>query len=443
MIRKRKARPAPDAPGARTGLTGPARITVVGSLLLMVVLVGWAHFTLINGAVIASGQAVVRGKPKVVQSLDGGVVAEIRVKDGDVVETGDLLMRLDPTLLRINRDILRKRLAATIAHESRLEAEYLGLESVPRKTDASEHVEGLSLDRHYAGQEEIFETRREVQRGREEQLKERILQFGNQISGVEGQIESKRNQLKFIEKELQSARNLNAQGLARESQVLELQRAQASLLGELAEHQSTLARIQNSIRDTQLEILQSDREFKEQVVTELREVTSRHEELILEIVTIEKQLERVDILAPANGIIHELQVSTVGGVVAPEATILQIVPVSEGVEFEVRVDPNSIDQIFVGQRAKVQFPAFDMKTAPVLYGSLAGISPSTVKDPATGRAYYRVQLVLPPEELERLGAVHLVPGMPVQAFMQTGARSVLSYLTKPLSDQLDLAFREG
>ncbi|HEX9857365.1 MAG TPA: HlyD family type I secretion periplasmic adaptor subunit, partial [Paracoccaceae bacterium] len=397
--------------------------------------------TMISGAIIASGQAVVRGKPKIVQSLDGGVVAEIFVKDGDVVKTGDTLLKLDPTLLLINLDIYRNRLAETFARESRLEAEYLGLQQIEQRA-APLQLSDVTLDRHHIGQQEIFQARADVMAGRKEQLEERILQFGNQIDGVEGLITSARDQLAYVERELASLRVLNQKGLARESQLLDLQRTQADLLGQMAERQSELARIRNSIRDTELEILQSERQFKEDVVTELRKTTTEREELVLQIVTVEKQLERIDVLAPADGIVHEMTVSTVGGVVAPEATIVQIVPLSEGVEFEVRVDPKSIDQIFVGQSAKVVFPAFDMRSKPEIFGSLANVPPSSVTDPATGQSYYRVGLSVPPEQLALLGNVELIPGMPVEAFLQTGERSVMSYLTKPLLNQLQRAFRD-
>ncbi|MCK0103874.1 HlyD family type I secretion periplasmic adaptor subunit [Pseudohalocynthiibacter sp. F2068] len=426
----------------KTGLAIPARLGAFASLLLLVSVFAWMQFTMISGAVIASGQIVVRGKPKQVQSLDGGVVEDIFVEDGDVVKKGDVLLRLDPSLLQINLDIYRNRLAEVLAREMRLEAEYQGLEE-PDFTLNTNYLEDGGLERHYAGQREMFSARRDVQEGRKEQLVERILQFGNQIAGVESQIVSKHEQLEFVVKELENVRDLNAEGLARESEVLELQRSESILLGGIAEHQTELARIRNSIRDTELEILQGDREFKEQVVTELREATASREELVLQIVTAEKQLERIEILAPVDGIVHELQAFTLGGVVAPEATIVQIVPLSEGVEFELRVDPQSIDQVFVGQTSKVIFPAFNMRTTPELFGNVSGISPTSLTDPATGIDYFRVELTLEPEELARLGAVELIPGMPVEAFLQTGERSVLTYLTKPLFDQVKRAFREG
>lgn len=431
-----------NAGSIKTGLAAPAFMGAVASLALLISGFVWMYSTQITSAVIAPGTVVVRGLPKQVQSLDGGVVEEIRVKDGDVVQKGDVLLRLDPSLLQINHEIYRNRLAEIVTREARLDAEYQELETPTFDID-SPYLNGIDLTQHFNGQREIFVARGEVLSGRKEQLAERILQFGNQISGVEALIKSKQDQLEYVSQELNNLQGLNNEGLIRESELLELQGRESSLLGQIAEHQSELARIHNSIRDTELEILQADREFKEQVVTELRTTTAEREELILQIVTVEKQLERIDILAPTDGIVHELQATTEGGVVAPEATITQIIPLSDGVEFKLRVDPRSIDQVFVGQTAKVIFPAFNQRTTPELFGSVAGISPSSVEDEQTGQSYFRIDLTLTADELARLGDVELIPGMPVEAFLQTGERSVLTYLTEPLVQQLKRAFREG
>jgi HlyD family secretion protein len=425
-----------------TSLTTTTRVGVIASLALLVIAVVWMKSTMISGAVIASGQAVVSGKPKMLQSLDGGVVEEIFVKDGDVVDAGKVLLKLDPTLLLINRDIYRNRLAEVTARESRLEAEYLGELEITRRPPPLE-LDEKALDRHYVGQESVFLARQDVLRGKKEQLSERIQQFENQIKGVEGQITSTTDQLVFAEKQLETLVALSKDGLARESEVLNLQREKSGLLGQLSQQQSELARIRNSVRDTELEVLQADRQFKEEVVTELREAVTAREELILQIITVEKQLERVEIIAPTAGIVHELQVFTVGGVVPPEQVIVQIIPQGDEVEFELRVDPKSIDQIYVGQKAKVSFPAFDMRTVPEIFGTLAEVPPSSVTDQRTGQSYYRVRLTVPPKDLALLGDVELIPGMPIEAFLETGERSVLSYLTKPLMDQLTRAFREG
>jgi HlyD family secretion protein len=425
----------------RTSLAAPVRIGILASVALFAICVWWMAVTMISGAIIAPGQAVVRGQPKVVQSLDGGVVAEILAKDGDVVVAGQPLLRLDPSLLEIRLEIYRNRLAEIVAREARLEAEYVGATEVTFPA-ATPHLGDIALERHEAGQREIFIARAEVLAGRKEQLAERIAQFGNQISGVEGRIAATEDQLAYFETELEGVRVLNEQGLTRGSQLLELQRSQAELLGRLSEAQAELARIRNSIRDTELEILQADRQFKEEVVTELRQVTAEREELTLEIVSLDKQLERIEILSPAAGVVHEMQVTTVGGVVSPEATILEIVPTSAGVDYELRVEPRSIDQVFVGQRARVVFPAFDMRTAPEIFGTVSTISPTTIEDPVMQQSFFRVGLTLPPDQIALLGNVEMIPGMPVEAFLQTGDRSVFDYLVKPLDDQIRRAFRE-
>lgn len=429
-------------PALRTDLSRPVRWGVIASLLLLVLAGLWAQQAMIGGAVIAQGQVVVRGKPKQVQSLDGGVVEAILVKNGDVVQDGDPLIRLDPTLLRVNLDIYRNRLAEALIRQSRLQAEQLSLDTPLFDYDHS-YLAGMELGRIEEGQRQIFTARLEVLHGRKEQLAETIEQIRSQIRGSDAQAAALSDQLGYIEKELQSTLTLSERGLTRESQVLELQRARASLLGEIAAQQAESARLATAIRDTELESLQAEREFKEQVVTELREVTTEAEELVLQIVNTEKQLSRIELRAPASGIVHELQATTVGGVIAPGATVVQVIPLGEGVEFELRIDPRSIDEVFLGQRAKVVLPAFRSRTTPDIFGTVSTISPSSVTDPATGQSFYRLQLAISAEELAKLGTVELVPGMPVEAFLQTGERSALDYLVRPLAEQVERAFRDN
>lgn len=436
-----KPAPSKQTEVPNTQLNTVTRMGVLSCLVMLVSAFAWMQYTLITGAVIASGQVLVRGAAKQVQNFDGGVVDRIFVEDGDLVKAGDVMMRLDSSLLQINLDIFTNRLAEVLTREARLMSEQRGLDA-PEFTFSPEDVERLNLGLHFEGQREIFKARREVLEGRKEQLAERVKQFRNQISGVEAQIVAGNEQLSFVEQELTSLQKLQSQGLTRESQVLDLQRRQSALLGQVAENQSELARIENSIRDTQLEVLQAEREFKEQVVTELRETTAERDELQLQIVTAEKQLERIDILAPADGVVHEMQVTTEGGVVTPQVTIAEVVPLSDGVEFELRVAPQSIDQVYLGQPAKVIFPAFNLRVTPEIFGSVAGISPTSVTEATTGETYFRIDLDLPETEITKLGPVELIPGMPVEAFLQTGERSVLDYLTRPLTDQLDRAFRE-
>jgi len=430
-----------STPDLKTDISRAGRAGMLAGLALMLLVFGWAYATPISGAVIASGSAVVRGKPKIVQSLDGGIIDQIRVRDGDMVAAGDVLLQLDPTLLRINLEMYRGRLAETRAEISRLQAEQIT--GTPLVFDyETKLLETLPLAVINAGQREIFDARRDVMRGRKEQLREKIAQYGNQLAGVESLMQAKTEQLSFTEQELANITKLHADGLVREGQMLALQRTRSQLLGEIAGHQSEMARIHNSVRDTELEMLQSQRRFKENVVTDLREAVTRSEELVLQIVTASKQLERIEILSPVDGVVHEMQVFNTGGVVAPGETILQVIPVSESLDFEVRVDPGAIDQVVEGQRAKIVFSAFSARSAPEIFGTVSGISPSSVTDPKTGQSFYRVTLAIPPEELGRLDGHEILPGMPIEAFLQTGDRTVLSYLTRPLSDQLGRAFRD-
>lgn len=433
----------PDTPPTpKTNLRAHALVGFICTILLFVIIAGWMSYTQINSAVVSVGSVVVKGKPKSVQHLDGGIVEEILVSDGQEVSAGDTIIVLDDTILQANLDIYAARLAEALALQGRLQAEQSGAEEIRVVNIPATFRTLIDVEPHLVGQREIFKARRDVQTGQIEQLEEKILQFENQKTGVDGLISSKRDQIGYVEKELANVRQLNEQGLALDSQLLTLQKSHADLLGQISEHESELARIDNSIYDARLQILQAKRQFREQVVTELRDVTISIEELIHQIVSTEKQIDRVQIKAPVDGIIHELQIFTLGGVVPPGATIVQLIPVQEGVEFQVNVDPASVDQIYIGQPATVRFPAFNQRSTPELTGTVTAISASSVTDQQSGFTFFRVGLDIPQSELDRLGDKELVPGMPVEALLTTGERSVLSYLTKPLTDQINKAFRE-
>ncbi len=428
-------------PSVKTGFRLPAIMGITGLAVLFGGFLAWAILTEIAGAVIAQGAVEVAGHPKSVQHLDGGVAEEILVTDGKSVERGDVLIRLDDTVLVANLFIYRTRLSEALALRDRLIAEQRSGDDVSF-APLDPMVATIDHALHRSGQAEIFHARRELELGRREQLAEKTRQFGNQITGVDALITAKEQQLALLKPEIAMMQSLTEKGLARATQLSNLQRDQADLLGQIAEHRSELARIRNSIRDTELEVLQGQRQTKEEVVTELREVTTSIHELRQQIQSTEKQLERITIRSPAAGRVHEMQVTTLGGVVAPGATILQIIPSDEGVAFQMRIDPAAIDKVFIGQPAKLRFPAFNARTTPELNGEVADISPSSVMDEVTGMHFFRVKVTAPATELARLGDRELVPGMPVEAYVQTGERTVLSYLIKPFQEQLMQAFRE-
>ncbi|MCB1364090.1 MAG: HlyD family type I secretion periplasmic adaptor subunit [Rhodobacteraceae bacterium] len=428
--------------GVKTGLNRGERLFGMASLAALALLLVLFHLVTIGGAVIAQGRVVVQGKPRPVQSLEGGIVSEIRVRDGDMVAAGDIVVRLDPTLVRINQDILRARLAELIVRRARLEAEEQGLDGLSMPALVAGLDRGAAR-RHLTGQREVFQSRQAVLDSRKAQLRERILQYEAQISGLEAQVGATESQVDFITQEVENLTVLRKQGLVPESRLLELQGRQADLFGRIALHRSDLAQTRNAIRDAELKIVQAEREFHEGVVTELRDVTAKIEENTLELARVQEKLRRLDILAPVGGIVHEMQIWTEGGVVPPQETLLKVVPVSEAMEFEFQIMPDAIDTVHLGQPARVRFPAFDQRTTPELTGTISGISPDSVHDPATGRSFYRVNVALPQPELARLGQADLIPGMPVEAFLETGQRSVLNFLVKPIADQFAHAFREG
>jgi HlyD family secretion protein len=418
----------------------------IGAFLLVVVLGLWAGTSVISGAIIAMGQATVHGNPKTIQNLDGGIVAQIYVQDGDVVEKDQLLVTMDPTLLKINLNMAQARLAGALALRARLEAEQAGAAELTFQYPALPTSIGpLELDHtpHEIGQSAIFAARQDMLKGGQYQLTETLSQLDNQRQGLEGQITSLNDQLKYLEQDLDNTRALISQSMVRQSVLTEQLRQQATLLGELSSRKAELARLENLRREQTLKTQQSEHSFMESVVTDLQKANAQVDDLILEIATHAAQLDRIDLRAPAAGIVHEMQISTIGGVVAPGADIMQIVPQNSGLDFEVRVDASSADQVFQGQEGKVVFSSFDMQTTPELHGKVLTISPQAVDDPRTGHSFYRVKIAVPPEEMARLGEdIKIMPGMPIEVYLGTRDRTVLSYLTQPLIGHFKRALRE-
>lgn len=431
--------PAPRKPRTALGRTG--MIAALVSLSLVAGSATWAFLTEIGSAVVATGAVSVAGKPKSIQHLDGGIVQEILVSDGDLVEAGQVLMRLDPNLLTANLEIYLNRLSELVTREARLRAELDGA-AVISFLQEDDLLARRDLHVLQAAETAMLEARADIQSGRKAQLEERIQQFGNQIDGLAALIAAKREQASYIDLEIERLRPLQEKQLIRESQIPTLQGTRADLLGQIAEHISETARVRNSIRDTELEILQVSRQFREEVLTELRDLLVQKDELVQQIVTTEKQLERIEIRAPVRGLVHEMQIVTLGGVVAPGAVIGQIIPVDGLVTFELQIAPTDIDSLYAGQEVRLRFPAFNQRTTPELAGVLTGLSPSTIKDEITGMSFYRGQAQVAETELALLGDVHLLPGMPVEAFIGTADRTVATYLFQPVSEHLVRAFRE-
>jgi len=426
--------------GPRLSLQGTLRLAAASLVLLFGVLGLWAAFTMISGAVVAQGQVMVRAQTQQLQSLEGGTVSALLVKNGDRVTKDQILVQFDPALTRANLDITLAKLADALALQSRLQAEQQG--NVPDFTPPALPFPAPDLTAAAAGQRSVFAARAALLQGQRDRLVETLAQQDSQLQGLNIQIGAKRDQIALAQIQVDNQQSLLDKGLTRQSALSDLRRGLSELLGQLAGLEAEQARLTNARRDSTLETLQGERSFQEKVATDLGDATARMQELVLEIVMRRGQLAHTDLRAPMDGVVHEMKLATLGGVVAPGGTVLDIIPLDQGMSFEVQVDPRGIDQVHVGQATDLVLSSFDPRTTPRLKAHVLTISPDAVVDPRSGRSFYRVDLDVPPAELARLGDQVLVPGMPISAYLATSDRSVLAYLLHPLTSQLDLAFRE-
>jgi HlyD family secretion protein len=421
----------------RHALAGLAAIA-----LFVAALGGWAGTTEIAGAVIAQGNIVSRDGTKRVQHGEGGVVTAINVQDGDVVEAGDVLLRLDATTVAANLAVITSQLSAAFALEARLVAEGSDSPQIAW-TDAMRAWRDPALAGLVAAQERLMTSRAEARRNLNTQLEEQVAQLGEQIKGLEAQGDAVQRQIALVEADIGDAEALYAQGLMEESRLNASRRALAELQGSASDLAAQIAGARTAIAAGRAKIAESTATFRSDVLEALREAGLEIAELMQEKIAAEDRLGKLDIRAPQAGTVHEASVRTVGGVVAAGETLMLIVPPNDRLALDTRVSPLDIDKLHAGQAATVRLLGLDIRATPELTASIETISPDLSRDPDSGAAYYAVRITLPPEELARLPAGQtLVAGMPAEAFLRTTDRTVLSYLLGPLEAQLNHAFRE-
>lgn len=415
-------------------------------LALIVILLGgiggWAATTDISGAVIAAGTVVVDSNVKKVQHPSGGIVGELKVKDGDRVQAGDVLVRLDETLTRANLAIILKNLNELTARKARLEAERDGRMALEFPAALRDQADQPEVAATITGERTLFDVRRQSREGQTLQLQQRIVQLREEMRGHEAQESAKAREIQFIERELDGARNLFRKNLMPITKLTQLEREATRLGGERGQIIASKAQASGRISEIELQILQIGRDLASEVSRDLRETEAKIGEFIERKVAAEDQLRRVEIRAPQAGTVHQSTVHTVGGVISAGEAMMVIVPESDDLSIEAKVLPNDIDQLHVGQTAIMRFATFNQRTTPELNGTIRRISADVTTDQRSGLSYYTVRASLSEAEIARLGDVRLVPGMPVEVFMQTAERKVLSYLVKPLNDQLTRAFRQ-
>jgi HlyD family secretion protein len=369
-------------------------------------------------------------------------VAQIPVHDGMHVEAGDLILRLDETQARAGLQVITGQLDEVMVRIARLAAERDGVDAPGLPPSLADRSADRGLLARFASEMSLFKARATSRQNQKELLQSRVAQLEEQIDGLEAQIKSNAAQRELIGRELEGVRTLFEQRLAPITRLNALQRDSARLEGERGQLQSTIAETKSKIGEAQLQMIRVDRDFRADVIKELREQEGREAELAERRVAAQDQLNRIDMRAPTAGIIHQLAAHTVGGVIKAGDVVMEIVPDADQLLVEARLPPKDIDQVKVGQTTMVRFSAFDQRTTPQLTGAVSYVAADLSREPQNETPYYTVRITLPEAEHRRLVGLRLVSGMPAEIFVQTGSRTMLSYLLKPITDQLRRAFNE-
>lgn len=398
---------------------------------------GLAATVEIAGAVIATGNVVVNSAVKKVQHPVGGTISEIRVANGQRVQAGELLARLDPTLARANLAIISAALDEVLAKRARLLAERDGLAEIVFDPELVARDRDQNTKDVLNTELRAFNLRHEARQGEKARLEERIVQLDEQVKGLEQQAKAMETQVSLASRDLELAQKMFKQQLVQYTRLNSAEREKADLDGELAGIRASIAQTRARISETKLEIFQIDQKLRGEVARELTEVSASISELRERKLSAEDQLRRLDIRAPQDGTIHQLAVHTIGGVVTPQEILMLIVPQSDLLVADVRIAPADIDQVTVGQGAFLRFPAFNQRLTPELNGTVERLSPDLITDTQTRTSHYEARVTLDADGQH----LALKPGMPVEAFLRTSDRTVGSYLTKPMTDFFTRSFR--
>ena len=425
--------------GVVTSMEGPKRVGL--SLLFAVfgIFGSWSALAPLDGAAFAPGTVTVKSYKKVVQHLEGGIVNNILVRDGDLVVAGQTLLMLDDTQPKASLEIINSQYLALRMREARLVAERDGLTQIsfpPELINSSTNVQ-----REMSAQEEIFNARKMTNEGRIEILEQRVNQLESQVLGMEAQRDTKEQLAVSFADELADTKSLLNQGFSEKTRLRQAERNFASYSGEAAELVANIAAARVQIGETELQILQQRSEFQNEVVAELSEVQNQLKDTNERRTALRDVVSRTSIVAPDTGIVNGMQVHTIGGVIGSGATIAEIVPKSDDLIVEASVNPMDIDRISEGQEARIRFSTFGSR-APTIFGTLVSLSADALSNDAMGTSYYLARVEVSPNSMKDLGDLALLPGMPAEVYINTGSRTLLQYLFKPFSNAISRSFNE-
>ncbi len=403
---------------------------------------GWAATTDLSGAVQATGTVVVAGSVKKIQHPSGGVVGQIFVTNGDRVKAGDVLVRLDETVTRASLQLITKQADELQGRRARLIAERDESDAIAFSQELNSRASEPDVAQMISGETTLFQSRRRTRAEQKAQLAERIAGLEQEIAGNTIQAEAKAREIVLIARELDGLRPLEAQGLVTTSKMMSLKREAARLEGEKAQLQAAAGTSRGKVAEIEIQRLTVDSEAKSDVVKDLREAEGKLVELTERRTAAADQLSRVDIKSPVNGLVHQMSVFTVGGVITTTEPLMLIVPEGDTLVIDAKIAPSDIDQARSHHEATIRFPAFNQRTTPSVSGRVTTVAADLTTDPKTGLSYYVARVEISDDGMSKLSELKLVPGMPAEVQITTSARTALSYLVKPLSDQFAKAFKE-
>lgn len=398
----------------------------------------------ISGAVVATGVVNVETNYKAVQHLDGGIVSRILVKNGDRVREGDVLIKLDETAARTNLAVVQSRANDLIVQRARLEAERrrAGEIELPAEIAAAEPRD-TTLAGIVAAQRALFRARMAAYHGELEVARKRYEQAANDVVGLTKLLAARRREAELNATELASVKPLYERGFANQQRIMPIERDKARLEGEVGKLVSDLARARGAAAEAELKLAQVEKELVQSTSDELRKVEGQLAEALEQRTQLTDKLKRTELRAPRAGSVNALAAHTEGGVIQAGAVALQIIPDGELLLVDAQLQPNDIDKVKKGQAAWIRFPAFNAKSTPRLEATVTTVSPAQITD-NQGKQFFTAQVALAKGEVDKLPKGHvLVPGMPAEVYIDTGGRSMLSWLVKPLMDAMSRTMRES
>lgn len=434
---------APQKPSMHQKVLRQSGIAGIALIALFTGTIGlWAATSTLSGAVVAGGQFVVDNSVKKIQHSTGGIVGELKVREGERVNEGDLLVRLDETLTRANLQVVAKQLDEYLGRQARLEAERDSTSEIQVPVEFANRLNEPAVQKIISSERTLFEARRATRDAQKDQLKKRIAQSQDEITGLKAQQAAKVREAELIAEELKGVRELYQKNLVQLPRLNALERDAASIEGQRGQLIAGVAQAESRIAETQFQIIQIDEQMRAEAMQELREMQGKVAEYTERRVAAEDQLKRTDIRAPSDGYVHQLNVHTIGGVISPAEPVMLIVPTNDKLQLEARVLPNEIDQVKLGQKATVKVHASNARNMPDLHGSVSRISADVTRDQQTGMSFYTIRVDLPPTEIKRLENLHLIAGMQAEVFVEVNERTPFEYFFKPMQEQIARAFRE-